>query len=101
MSWEHGNCGVNTRHERTLFSDEEIGVVPDSPPDIGEGLIVGMEHLYEIIKGAEGYPFIVSSTPKIAERKEKRKGNKEEKKTGCVIMLSYANILPLFTTDLM
>jgi len=83
MPWEHGNCGINARQECTLLSDEEIGMIPNGSSYIGKGLIVGMEHLHEIIKGAEEYLSVVSSPPEIAKCKEKRKGNKEKKDWLC------------------
>lgn len=83
MPWEHGDGGINPRQEGTLLSDEEIGMVPNGSSYIGKGLIVGVEHLHEIIKGAEEHLSVVSSPPEIAECKEKRKGNKEKKDRLC------------------
>jgi len=49
MSRKEGNGGVNLG-DRALFSEKEIGVVSHDSPDIGECLIIRLDHVQEVVE---------------------------------------------------
>ncbi|MDI6616278.1 MAG: hypothetical protein QME27_06155 [Syntrophaceae bacterium] len=79
MSGQHGDSGIDARQEPSFLSDKEICMIPDSTPDIGEGLIVGAKHRHEIIEGAEKQFSVLPPSMEVAEGQEKGKRDKEKK----------------------
>ena len=49
-----------------LLLRDEAGVIPDEPPDIGEGLINRLDHVREIVEGGEEKPMVHALPPEKA-----------------------------------
>ena len=79
MSRQHCDGRIDARQEPPFLSDKEICMIPDGPPDIGEGLIVGAKHRHEIIEGAEKQFSVLPPSMEVAESQEKGKRDKEKK----------------------
>ena len=79
MSRKEGDGGIDLG-DRALPLYEEIGMVPDSASDIGEALVIGPDHIYEVTKRREKYPLILPPSPEITHCQDRGKGNKKEEK---------------------
>ena len=96
MSRKEGDGSINLG-DRALPLYEEIGMVPDDAPDIGEGLVIGPDHIYEVTKCSEKYPLILPPSPEIAHCQDTGKGNEKEKKRlrdNMPVVTHFVPILP-------
>jgi hypothetical protein len=72
LPWKKRNGRVHFGNETLLLRDE-VGMIADEPPDIGEGLVGRLDDVREIIEGGEEEPCDSFASPRNSRRPTERK----------------------------